>query len=59
MVAQQVVIDNPSDFEKVVALFFQRQGDQVTMPPAHTKGYDIELSKDGECIAVQVENHFD
>ncbi len=57
MAPQTIRIKNPSDFEKVVALFFQRQGYEITLPPANTKGYDIELRKDGECIAVQVKNH--
>jgi chromosome partitioning protein len=50
-------IKDPDDFEKVVALYFEQQGYQVTMPPANTKGYDIELQKNGDCIAVQVKNH--
>ena len=57
MIAQAIRIKNPSDFEKVVALFFQRQGYEITLPPANTKGYDIELRKNGECIAVQVKNY--
>ena len=54
MVAQ---IKDPFDFEKVVAHYFEQQGYEVTMPPAHTRGYDIELQKDNDCIAVQVKNH--
>lgn len=57
MLSQPIRIEDPSDFERVVALFFQRNGYQITMPPAHTKGYDIELHKGNECIAVQVKNH--
>ena len=57
MVAQKIRIKDPSDFEKVVALSFKRQGYEITLPPANTKGYDIELRKDGKCIAVQVKNH--
>ncbi|VEP14816.1 hypothetical protein H1P_290025 [Hyella patelloides LEGE 07179] len=41
MVAQAIKIKNPSDFEKVVALHFQRQGYEFILPPANTKGYDI------------------
>ena len=50
-------IRDPSDFETVVALYFERLGYQITMPPANTRGYDIELRKDNDCIAVQVKNH--
>ena len=57
MLTQDLTVTNPSDFEKVVALKFQRLGYEVIMPPANTKGYDIELRKDQECIAVQVKNH--
>ena len=57
MVAQAIRIQDPSDFEKVVALSFKQKGYEIIMPPANTKGYDIELRKDGECIAVQVKNH--
>ena len=54
MVAQ---IKDPLDFETVVALYFEHQGYKVIMPPMNTKGYDIELKKDDDCIAVQVKNH--
>ena len=54
MIAQ---IQDPTDFETVVALYFEQLGYQVTMPPANTRGYDIELKKDNDCIAVQVKNH--
>ena len=54
MIAQ---IQDPFDFEKVVAHYFEQQGYEVIMPPANTKGYDIELKKENDCIAVQVKNH--
>ncbi len=57
MVAQRIRIKDPSDFEKFVAVSFKKQGYEIILPPANTKGYDIELRKDGECIAVQVKNH--
>ena len=57
MSAQRIRIKDPSDFEKVVALSFKKQGYEITLPPANTRGYDIELRKDGECIAVQVKNY--
>ena len=57
MATQRIRIKDPSDFEKVVALSFKKQGYEITLPPANTKGYDIELRKDGECIAVQVKNY--
>jgi chromosome partitioning protein len=57
MVSQSIQIKDPTDFEKVVALSFKRKGYEIIMPPANTKGYDIELRKDNKCIAVQVKNH--
>lgn len=54
MIAQ---IKDPFDFEKVVAYYFEQQGYEVIMPPANTKGYDIELHKENDRIAVQVKNH--
>ena len=48
---------NPDDFEKLIAVLCEKNGYKATMPPANTKGYDIELNKDHECIAVQVKNH--
>jgi chromosome partitioning protein len=57
MVTQTIKIQDPADFEKVVALHFKRQGYEVILPTPHTKGYDLELRKDNEYIAVQVKNH--
>ncbi|MGV2831309.1 restriction endonuclease [Myxosarcina sp. GI1(2024)] len=57
MTAQRLTINDPTDFESVVARYFQQDGYEVIMPPANTKGYDIELQKGDECIAVQVKNH--
>ena len=54
MIAQ---IRDPFDFETVVAHYFEKQGYEVIMPPANTRGYDIELKKENDCIAVQVKNH--
>lgn len=49
--------NNPDDFEKFIGLLCQQSGYEVIMPPANTKGYDIELKKDTQRIAVQVKNH--
>ena len=57
MPTQDLTINDPSDFERFVALTFKKSGYEVIMPPANTKGYDIELRKNQECIAVQVKNH--
>jgi chromosome partitioning protein len=57
MLTQDLRITDPTDFEKFVALKFKESGYKVIMPPANTQGYDIELHKDDECIAVQVKNH--
>ena len=48
---------DPYDFEKLIGLLYKQKGYEVVMPPANTKGYDIELRKGNECIAVQVKNH--
>jgi len=49
--------ENPSDFEKVILALFEQVGWAVTLAPPDTKGYDLELRMDDECIAVQVKNH--
>jgi chromosome partitioning protein len=49
--------NDPSDFERFAAVAFARSGYEVIMPPANTRGYDIELRRGNECIAVQVKNH--
>lgn len=46
--------ESASDYEKVVALLLKQDGWQITMPPANTKGYDIEAAKGKIVIAVQV-----
>jgi chromosome partitioning protein len=57
MSTSEFTFNNPTDFEKHVALLFKKEGYEVTMPPSPTKGYDIELQRGDECIAVQVKNH--
>jgi chromosome partitioning protein len=52
-----VTFENPYDFEKHIAFLFSQKGFKVTLPPANTKGYDIELERGGKCFAVQVKNH--
>jgi chromosome partitioning protein len=44
------------DFERFVGLYFQKAGCEVIMPPANTKGYDIELRLGDQCVAIQVKN---
>jgi chromosome partitioning protein len=51
-----VTFESASDFEKVVALLLEQGGWQVTMPPANTKGYDIEAVNGSAVVAVQVKN---
>lgn len=48
--------NNPDDFEKAVAIIFRGNGYKESFPPANNKGFDIELKKKRECIAVQVKN---
>jgi chromosome partitioning protein len=50
------IFESASDYEKVVALLLKQDGWQVTMPPANTKGYDIEAVKGNTVIAIQVKN---
>lgn len=44
------------DFERFVGLYFQKAGCEVIVPPANTKGYDLELRVGDQCVAVQVKN---
>ena len=56
--ATDLTPSNPDDFEKLVALVCrERFGYQIVMPPANTRGYDIELRREHECIAVQAKCH--
>ena len=53
----QFRIEDPLDFERHVGMQCKRLGYEVIMPDKNQRGYDIELRKDGEKIAVQVKNH--
>ena len=57
MSKSEFAFNDPTDFEKHVALLFKKEGYEVTMPADGMKGYDIELQRGDECIAVQVKNH--
>jgi len=46
--------ENDSDFKKAVLQRFEQDGWTVTPAPPNTIGYDIELTRDSECVAVQV-----
>jgi chromosome partitioning protein len=48
--------EHPSDFEKVLISLFEQEGWTATPAPAGTKGYEIELERNGETVAVQVRN---
>jgi chromosome partitioning protein len=54
---EELRMDDPSDFEKFVAIQCRAMGYEVTMPEANQRWYDIELKKGWERIAVQVKNH--
>lgn len=43
-----------SDFEKVLISLFEQDGWTVELAPPGTKGYNFELARDGDCVAVQV-----
>ena len=47
-------IEDPYEFEKHVARQCEELGYEVIMPPANQPGYDIEIKKGRERIAVQV-----
>lgn len=47
----------PEDFERFIGLCYQNAGYELIMPPPNTRGYDLELRKDGDVIAVQAKNH--
>jgi chromosome partitioning protein len=50
--------NNPDDFELHIRTLYQKQGYRVIMPQSlNNKGYDLELIKDNERIAVQIKNH--
>ena len=57
MPENQFRIEDPLDFEKHVAMQLKRLGYEVIMPDKNQRGYDIEIVKGGEKIAVQVKNH--
>ncbi|EKQ69046.1 ATPase involved in chromosome partitioning [Leptolyngbyaceae cyanobacterium JSC-12] len=48
--------EHSSDFEKVLVSLFEQEGWTAKLAPPGTQGYDIELERDGECVAVQVRN---
>jgi chromosome partitioning protein len=50
-------IENPSDFEKVVAAFFARMGYEADLARKNARGLDIELKKGKQRIAVQAKNY--
>lgn len=47
----------PTEAETLIAQYFKHEGYHVEMPPPNTKGYDIELYRGEQCIAVQVKAH--
>lgn len=49
--------ENPHDFEKVIKLLFEQDGWRVIVPPANTRGYDLEVIKGEQVAAVQVKNY--
>lgn len=52
-----LAIKDPESFEKHIGVLFQNAGWKVIAPPANTRGYDLELQRDGHRIAVQVKNY--
>lgn len=50
-------IKDPDSFEKHIGVLFQQLGWDVVVPPANTRGYDLELRRNAYRIAVQVKNY--
>ena len=48
--------ENDSDFKKVIQQRFEQDGWTTTLALPDTIGYDIELTRDSECVAVQVKH---
>ena len=50
--------NNPDDFELHIKTLYQKKGYEVIRPESlNNRGYDLELIKDDERIAVQIKNH--
>jgi chromosome partitioning protein len=49
-------VEQPTDFESVLLSLFEQEGWTATLAPAGTKGYNIELQREDDCVAVQVRN---
>jgi chromosome partitioning protein len=54
---QSLRITDPIEFEKHVGVLLESRGYEVIVPEANTTGYDLELRRDRERVAVQVKNH--
>ena len=52
-----LAIQDPSSFEKHIGTLFQNSKWEVIVPPANTRGYDLELRRDKLCVAVQIKNY--
>jgi chromosome partitioning protein len=53
---QDLDFSTPEDFRRFIGLCYQNAGYELILPPAETRGYDLELRKEGEIIAVQAAN---
>jgi chromosome partitioning protein len=49
--------DNAHDLVQHVAQLFQQNGWQITTPAADIRSYDLEASKEGHVLAIQVKNY--
>lgn len=50
-------LDNPPDFAKVILQLFEQAGWTVIPAPSEASGYDVELQRQDECVAVQIRTH--
>jgi len=51
-----IVISDPSDFEKIVLFELQKMGYQAELAPTNARGYDILATRADQVLAVQVKN---
>jgi chromosome partitioning protein len=56
-VVQPETFESPQAFKKVIQSLFQKEGWEVFQPPLNAVGFDLEVVKNWESIAVQIKNH--
>jgi hypothetical protein len=51
-----MTFENTSAFKTVILQRFEQDGWTATLAPPNTIGYDLELGRNDECVAVQVKH---